>query len=427
MLDLLSLSFESLGERKLRASLTILGIVIGSSLIVALISETQGLSQGITEQINKLGSTTIIVRSASSSFKITNVEVSRIGRVEGVSKVLPIITRSVTLASGGRSERVSLIGVDSMALADVMPGLETSEGSLVPPYDLTGMVLGYNVVNPAGSTTPFARLNQPVTVEYTEVDEGKPVAVKRAFRVAGLLQQFGASAFVSVDDSAMISVSKASSLFKTGGVFDGLIVVATNPETVPSVTDAIAAIYGDDVLVIAAQQIIEVIGTITSTIQLFLGIIAGVALVVSGVGIANIMFVSVYERRREIGVLKSIGFKNLQVMAVFLGEAALIGAIGGVAGLATGTLVSYTLPLLLAGFQSPQISPSTARSLARATQGQSLGSSQMQMGSFAITPVITPELLLFTLAFSVAISMLAGLYPAWRASRLDPVEALRAE
>jgi putative ABC transport system permease protein len=144
------------------------------------------------------------------------------------------------------------------------------------------------------------------------------------------------------------------------------------------------------------------LSTIFSTIQLFLGGIAAISLLVAGIGIMNIMIVSLIERTREIGILKALGMKNRTVLSIFLGESAIIGLIGAAVGIISGWILANLV----------------ARVLASGVFGG---------GGFKVTPLLTPEVLVGALAFGVGISVIFALYPAWRASKLKPVEALRYE
>ena len=144
------------------------------------------------------------------------------------------------------------------------------------------------------------------------------------------------------------------------------------------------------------------LSTVFSTIQLFLGGIAAISLLVAGIGIMNIMIVSLIERTREIGILKALGMKSRTVLTIFLGESVIIGLIGAVVGIVLGWILASV----------------TARVLASGAFGG---------GGFRITPLLTPEVVLGALAFGVGVSVIFALYPAWRASKLKPVEALRYE
>ena len=161
--------------------------------------------------------------------------------------------------------------------------------------------------------------------------------------------------------------------------------------------------FDGQVSVISATAVLSLLSTVFSTIQLFLGGIAAISLLVAGIGIMNIMIVSLIERTREIGILKALGMKSRTVLTIFLGESVIIGLIGAVVGIISGWILANV----------------TARILGSGVFGGG--------GGFKITPLLTPEVLVGALAFGVGISVIFALYPAWRASKLKPVEALRYE
>ena len=153
---------------------------------------------------------------------------------------------------------------------------------------------------------------------------------------------------------------------------------------------------------ISSTAVLSLLSTIFSTIQFFLGGIAAISLLVAGIGIMNIMIVSLIERTREIGILKALGMKSRTVLSIFLGESVIIGLVGAVAGIILGWIIANVV----------------ARILASGVFGG---------GGFQVTPLLTPEVLAGSLAFGVGISVIFALYPAWRASKLKPVDALRYE
>jgi putative ABC transport system permease protein len=176
----------------------------------------------------------------------------------------------------------------------------------------------------------------------------------------------------------------------------------SNNATVTDVSQAITNYFGGQVTVISSTAVLSLLSTIFGTIQLFLGGIAAISLLVAGIGIMNIMIVSLIERTREIGILKALGMKSRTVLSIFLGESAIIGLIGALAGILSGWVLANVVARLLA-------------------------SGAFGGTGFKVTPLLTPEVFSGALAFGVAISIIFALYPAWRASKLKPVDALRYE
>ena len=188
-------------------------------------------------------------------------------------------------------------------------------------------------------------------------------------------------------------------------------VVATGPDTIEQVAAEIREMYGSSFGVRTLKSMIEVVERITGAFSVMASAVGSVSMIVASVGIFAGLYTSVTERTKEIGLLKAVGLKKRGILGVFLGEATFIGIIGGLLGDAVGVGLGYGMAYLAGPF------------------GETMAVSQTA-GKAAVSyipPVFTPENFLFALAFSVILSMLAGAYPAWRASRLDPVVALRKE
>ena len=168
------------------------------------------------------------------------------------------------------------------------------------------------------------------------------------------------------------------------------------------------AFYGE-VSVISATSVLGIISSIFSVIELFLGGIAAISLVVAGIGIMNIMIVSLMERTREIGILKALGTKSRTVLLIFLSEAVIIGVIGGAIGIGLGWVLANVVAIVFRG------------------GGAFMGNQAAVNGGMAITPILTPTVFLGAMAFGIGVSVIFALYPAWRASKLKPVDALRYE
>jgi putative ABC transport system permease protein len=174
--------------------------------------------------------------------------------------------------------------------------------------------------------------------------------------------------------------------------------------------------FNGQVSVISSTYVLSLLSSIFSIIQLFLAGIAAISLLVAGIGIMNIMIVSLIERTREIGILKALGMKSRTVLSIFLGESVIIGLIGAVIGIATGWILANIVAIV---FRSGGLFAGVGGNQAATGGGGAFG--------MAITPVLTPTVLIGALAFGIGVSVIFALYPAWRASKLKPVEALRYE
>jgi putative ABC transport system permease protein len=232
--------------------------------------------------------------------------------------------------------------------------------------------------------------------------------------VKGIFSEYGRVLFSNIDETIFISLQSAQILLKTQ-YFSGLYVMTDTAGDVTTVQQEIENYYGTQVRVMNAGSMVSSVESITSQMTVFLGSIGGVSLFVAAVGITNTMFVSVMERTREIGILKALGYRPRQIMGMFLSEAILSGIVGGLGG----TILGYALSFILGG------SLSMFGGFGMSGPGQP-GSSRGG-SSTTFTPVFTPELIAFSLLFPIGIAVLAGLYPAWRASRMNAVVALKYE
>jgi putative ABC transport system permease protein len=411
--DIFKLAFKALRDRKLRSFLTILGIMIGSAIILALIASSSGLSAGVQSQVSKIGANTLTVSSArqffgggssGQTYQLSQQDVNTIKSFQGVSDVIPYYSQRATVSYGSNSiSDAELIGVDTSALSTMYKQLSLYSGSLPDSYDPSAAAVGYSIAFPTGSSDQLT-LNQMISITLGGSSSGS-----LTFLVKGIFSEYGRVLFSDIDATVFISLQSAQILLKTQ-YFSGLYVMTNNAGDVTTVQQEIESYYGTEVRVMNAGSMVSSVESITSQMTVFLGSIGAVSLFVAAVGITNTMFVSVMERTREIGILKALGYKPKQIMGMFLSEAALSGVVGGVGG----TILGYVLSFILGGSLS-------------VFGGFGMGGRPGQTSSTTFTPVFTPELIAFSLLFPIGIAVLAGLYPAWRASRMNAVVALKYE
>jgi putative ABC transport system permease protein len=410
--DLLGYSLGAMRERKLRAILTIAMVVIGAGLMTALNGLTTGMYQYIGDQFGTLGANVVMVLPGmDSTTRITEQTASVIRQINGVKISIPYVQKVATVQSAGTTASILVTGSDQRYLNEIFPNLKVEEGTLVSPQDSIGIVLGHSVAYPPDKARPFARLGSVVMVSFTTVKEKQQVTVKRSFVVRGILAEMGTSGmFLPVDKMAFMSLPAATSFFDTAGDYSGVNVITSGPEKAEQVAVEIRRLYGRSFEVYTSKTMIQLIQNILGAFSMFLGSVASVSLIVASVGIFAGLYTSVMERTREIGLLKALGFKKRGILGVFLCEATLIGIIGGLLGDLLGVGLGYGMAVI-----------------AGQVRGEFTG--ELAEGSVIayVPPAFTVENFLFIMAFSIAVSMLAGAYPAWRASRLDPVVALRKD
>lgn len=424
--DVYAMAFKALKDRKLRSVLTILGIVIGSSLIVALIASTGGLTGSVSKQIEKIGVTTISVFSTSPRTRITEDDVEAISEIPGVKDVIPYISQRMEYTYGGDTLSVSVYGVEQAKIQTLYKGLTLSEGTLADEYDPTGVVIGSAIANPSSGSFPPLDVNEMLVLQASGMFAPQGTAVgsrsssSYSFLVKGILAPYGAAGFINLDETAFMSLTGAQLLFASPH-YSGLYVIAESPSQVDSVVTSIQNYFGGNARVTSSSAFLSTVQSITSQLTFFLGSVAAISLVVAGVGIANTMYISVVERTREIGILKAIGYRPKQILSLFLAEAAVTGMLGSLFGTITGVLLSFLLGGSLPFFSQPRVATSAP------SGGGPGGPMQSPFATSSFTPVFSVNLIAFSLIFPVAIAILAGLYPAWRASRMNTVTALKYE
>lgn len=430
--DILSYSFGAIRLRKLRAGLTTLGVVIGIAAIVALLSITQGLQATITRQLQTgFATNTLIVSTgggfgagfgpgaetggaANSGFKLFINATQKISNLNNTSveTSMAIIQRAGWVGNGTTNRTTTIVGVDFAEYASIYSSTFVAENGTMPlnPENET-IVVGKRVSDPWKNETLFCNVNDDVEIIWTNATTLPPKNETYTGHVAAVLKEIGGFGVGGPSDSSVyIPISQAQSFFRTEEC-NTIIVKLKNDDkaTIDNVSKAIKEAFSDQVSVTSATAVLNILSSVFSIIQLFLAGIAAISLLVAGIGIMNIMIVSLMERTREIGILKALGMKNQTVLLVFLCESVIIGLIGATIGIASGWVLANVVAVVFRG------------------GGLLMGNQAATTGGMTITPLLTPTVTILALVFGVGVSAIFALYPAWRASKLKPVEALRYE
>jgi len=429
--DIFSYAFGAIRLRKLRAGLTTLGVVIGIAAIVALLSITQGLQDTITVQLQTgLATNTLIVSTGGgfgpsaeggigrpdSGFKLLVTDTQTIDEIENVETSIAIIQRVGYVKFNAGARTTTIVGVDFAKYANIYSSTFVAESGNIPlnPVNET-VVVGKRVSDPWKNGTILCNVNDAAEIIWTNGTARPPRNETYTGNVTAILREIGGFGIGGPSDSSVyIPISQAQSFFGTDEC-DTIIVKLKNSDkaTIDSVTNAISAAFNKQVSVMSSTAVLNLLSSVFSIIQLFLAGIAAISLLVAGIGIMNIMIVSLIERTREIGILKALGMKSRTVLFVFLYESVIIGLMGAAIGIASGWGLANVVAIVFRG-----------------GGGTFMGNQASQAGAFGamtITPVLTPMVFLGALVFGVGVSVIFALYPAWRASKLKPVEALRYE
>jgi len=440
--DVFGYSFSAIRLRKLRAGLTTLGVVIGIAAIVALLSITQGLQNTITGQLQQgLATDTLIVTPGAGAFGGTQTGGGGFGgglggsesdfklfvndtqiinglSPDNITGSIAVIQRSGNITSDVSNRSTTIVGVDFAEYGKIYSSTFVAENGEIPETpDNNTVVIGKRVTDPRLNGTTLFNVGDDVMILWTNSSVRPPKTENYTARVSAVLNEVGGFAFGGPSDNSIyIPISQAQSFFSTDEC-STIIVKLVNSEkaTIDAVTKGIekSAEFGGEVSVISSTAVVELLQSIFSLISLFLVGIAAISLLVAGIGIMNIMIVSLIERTREIGILKALGMKSRAVLSIFLGESIIIGFIGAILGIVLGWGLANIVAILFSG----------GGPFAGIGGGQGAGAG----AGLRITPVLTPLVFLGAFAFGIGVSVIFALYPAWRASKLKPVEALRYE
>ena len=414
ILESLRLAFRALVANKLRAALTMLGIIIGVGAVIALMSAGEGVSVYIEEQFQSIGANLLFVFPGSeeeatsgppgmraSTAELTNGDVEALRdpiRAPDVAAISPEQFRSTVVATGKRDTMAQVLGV-TPDFARVRNWF-SEVGMFIDQEDLNSRarvaLLGRTVVEELFPDNPYP-LEQ--TVKINDVP----------FRVIGVLEEKGGSQMGDEDNTVLVPLTTAQTrLFpsrsRSGEYRVSMILIeAVSEDRMDAAAEQVAAILRDrhgidfsdedDFSIISQADLVAVFGQITGVLTIFLGAIAGISLLVGGIGIMNIMLVSVTERTREIGLRKAVGAKRRDILYQFLLEAVTLSLIGGVIGIGLGVVGAEAISALAEDFRA----------------------------------VVSPQAVLLATTFSAAVGLFFGIYPARRASLLNPIDALRYE
>ena len=387
LLQVIKLAVAGIRANKMRSLLTMLGVIIGVAAVIILVSLGQGATKSVTSRIEGLGSNliSITIRGNNTPVSLTYAEVMAWKERPGVGNISPVISGNVTVKYGSKKYDTSLEG--SNAEYEQVRNTRVQAGRFIMPVDLSFrqkvVLLGTEV-----SSQLFDQAN-PV---------GQEVKINGVnFKVVGLLEEKGSAGFGSNDDKVIIPLTTAERIMSSKGI-RSVYVQAVSPDQVNSVVTQLDNILFKKVKNVDAYRVfnqVEMLSTVnqvTGVLTLMLGGIAGISLVVGGIGIMNIMLVTVTERTREIGVRKAIGAKRRDILRQFLIEAIVVSGTGGIVGILVGIAFSRIIGAVM-----------------------------------AIQTAVSLQVVALAFGFAVLVGIVFGLYPANKAAKLNPIEALRFE
>jgi putative ABC transport system permease protein len=400
--DYFKLAIRNIGKRKLRSWLTLIGIFISIAVIFILISLSLGLQAAVQEQFRLLGTDKFFIQPSgqfgppgtSTAVKFTTEDFEIVKKVSGVKAASYMVAGNAEIVFNKETKYFTVMGLpaDGIYLYEEASSIEMDDGSSITGDEVHKVMIGYDFKY-------NAIFDKPVKTS------SKILINNQEFIVRGIIGKIGNS---QDDKNIIMGIEDFKELFNSGNRVDYIIVQISDGENINEVKDRVEKKLMNfrkvtektkDFTILTPEELLNSFQMILTIITSFLISIAAISLIVGGVGIANTMYTSVLERTKEIGIMKSIGAKNSDILLIFLIEAGFIGAIGGMMGVGIGIVVSKTVESIAIN----------------------------QIGTTLLRAVIPAYLVIGCIAFAFIIGAISGILPAKQASRIRVVDALRYE
>ncbi len=408
ILQSVRIALRSISANKLRAGLTMLGIIIGVMAVIAMLSIGQGMQNTVTGQISSIGTNLLFIRPGNtqsagvrqqeSAATLTRKDANALLNVANVVAVAPEINGMAQVAYLGNNAVSRLIGV-TPEYQDAM-NANVANGEFISAANVS-----------ANSTVVVLGSQIAQTLFDTADPVGQIIRINaQNFRVVGVMEAKGGTGFNNTDTQIYVPITTAASRltgnnrFRGGNVVSVINVKITDTNVQADVVQDISDIlrerhriqFEDDFSIQSQQDILNTLTQVTDAFTIFLGGIAGISLIVGGIGIMNIMLVSVTERTREIGIRKAIGARKRDILIQFLTEAMALSLVGGLIGVLLGAIIARFI-------------------------------SGIQLGTTTVQTAVGIDSVILAITFSLGVGLFFGIYPANRAASLHPIEALRYE
>ena len=397
-LDFIRLSLKALSERKTRAILTIVGIAIGPLILIMMSSVVGSYSDYIVKEVTSLGQNAIAI-FPRENYELSEEDLNFIRSLPEVKRAEAFYSTQGTLERRDREIKVSIFAIDYSLLFEAIGSLKIFKGNM--PSGTLYSIIGWKVAFKDHSEQYFD-VNEVMRIKIPKIEKGKIVGEKKInVYVGAILEEYGGALAVDPDQTVFLSPEAGRRLLGMRE-WSGIFVLVREASLVKPVVTTLRDRYEDKLEVVAFATIAEAISSVTGAISFINFSTSLSAFAVAVVGVAATMITSVMERTREIGVMKAIGYTSAQILALILLESIMMSIIGALAGISFGTIGAYIL----------------------ASRGLTIKGIGL---TIQLAPKITPTLIIRTLLLTMTIGLLGGALPAYRASKIPPVVALRYE
>jgi putative ABC transport system permease protein len=401
VLDFVRLSLKALSERRIRALLTTVGISIGPLVLVMMSSVVGGYSDYIVGKVTSLGQNAIAI-FPNENYKLSEEDLQFMRALPEVARAEPFYSTQGVLKRGTEEVKVSIFAVDYTLLFEAIGSLKISEGEIPSETEVLYSIVGRKIAFKDSGERYFS-IGDVLTLDVPKIEEGKITGKKTINIVLGaILEEYGGALIVDPDSTIFLSPEAGKRLL---GMRDwsGIFVLAKDPSFVKTIVSTLRDKYEDRLRVIAFSAIAETISSVTDAINFINFSTSLSAFAVAIAGTAATMITAVMERTREIGVMKAIGYTNGQILFMILLESIMMSLIGGSIGISLGVVGAHLL----------------------SSQGFSIRG--MVGLTFVVSPKITSTLIGQTILLTITVGLIGGALPAYRASKIPPVVALRYE
>jgi putative ABC transport system permease protein len=399
--DAVAFAIKALGERKLRSTLTVVGIVIGPLMMVMMGSVVSGYSNYILTQVQSLGQNVVVI-FPSGGYDLGQADLDYVRSFEYVDTAEPFYSLQGLVRRCGSDVQVYVYAIKPEVVFKAMGNLRVERGEVPSESELLGALIGHRIATEDGEVC--LDVGDVVSLVVAEVEGGRVKRVNNVnLVVSGVLAEYGGAFILSPDQMVLVNLEAGSKLLNARR-WSGIFVVLKSSEYVRDFTRAIRNSYGGNVEVVSFAAIADVVSSVTAAVSFINYVTSLSAFAVAVAGVSATMITSVIERTREIGVMKAVGFTNRQVVAMVLAESLVMCTVGATVGIALGVLGAHVL---------------SGQGLVIRAGAQSL--------AIAARPDINAELLAKTAGLTILVGLVGGSLPAYMAAKIPPAVALRYE